>query len=130
MKVNLGRYENAELRELTRLLEIAFNRIRIDDALIVGGGTTIRKHLSAVRAEVEAADYSANPVVDFATFTITVEGAAAGDAVFASPSGDPGDLVWSAYVSAADEVTVAVANVTGSNVTPTTRDWRASVWQY
>jgi hypothetical protein len=133
MKANLGRYENEDLRRLVAALELAFSRIRIDDALIIGGGTVIRKHLSVKRTGVAAADYSANPIAanTTATFTITVEGAVVGDMVFVAPSGDVGaGLVWTGYVSDVDEVTVVVGNTTAGGVAPTTSDWRASVWQY
>jgi hypothetical protein len=130
MRVNLGNYENQEVRELSRALELALGRIRIDDALIIGGGTVIKKHLCATREAVADTDYSTSPVADAATFTITVTGAVPGDAVFVTPDDSPGDLVWSGYVSANDEITVVVANPTGAGVTPATVNWRASVWQY
>jgi hypothetical protein len=133
MKVALGKYDDADLRRLASLIEQSFARIRPDDALIVGGGTTITRHLSAERAAVAAADYSHNPILanTTATFDITVAGAAPGDVAHASPGGDVGaGLVWSAHTSAADTVRVTVGNVTTADIVPSTRDWRAAVWQY
>lgn len=78
-----------------------------------------------------AADYSANPILanTVAGFTVTVPGAAIGDSVVAIPGASPGaaTLVWSAFVSAADTVTVKVANVTTGNIAPSTVNWTVTV---
>ncbi len=50
-------------------------------------------------------------------FAITVKGVALGDFVFISPAVDVVDTSIVAYVTAADEVTVQIENLTGSDST-------------
>jgi len=61
--------------------------------------------------------------------TITVTGAAVGDAVFVGPPASiEADLSWGAYVSAADTVTLRVHNVASSgNINPASATWRVTV---
>lgn len=110
----------------------------IKNGLSAGGlqvgatGTPVKLYRSATAAKAAAA-YSANPIAanSTATFTITVAGATGGHIAVASPDQNPGaGLVWSAYVSAADTVTVVVANVTGAGIVPATATWRVSVFQH
>lgn len=64
-----------------------------------------------------------------AELTIGVTGAVVGSSAAATPNGAPeAGLVWSAYVSAADTVTVRVANITAGAIDPASRTWRADVW--
>lgn len=56
---------------------------------------------------------------------VTVTGAAAGDSCYATPADTPGvGLMWSAWVSAGDTVTVRLGNITTGNVASTDRSWR------
>jgi hypothetical protein len=65
-----------------------------------------------------------------AELTITVAGAAVGDACTATPADAPeGGLLWSCYVSAANTVVVRVGNITANAVDPAARSWRATVWK-
>lgn len=60
--------------------------------------------------------------------TVTVTGAAAGNNVYVTPASSPGaGLMWTAYVSSANTVTVRMLNSTASPVTPTTVSWRFDV---
>lgn len=61
--------------------------------------------------------------------TITVTGAAVGDAVFVgAPSAIEASLNWCAYVSAADTVTLRVQNVDSSgSIDPASATWRVTV---
>jgi len=61
--------------------------------------------------------------------TITVTGAAVGDAVFVgAPAAIEADLSWCAYVSAADTVTLRLQNVASSgNTNPASATWRVTV---
>lgn len=62
------------------------------------------------------------------TFTIAVLGAVAGGTASANPDSSIGvAFVWSSFVSAANVVTVVVANVTVGASTPVDRVWRAVV---
>jgi len=63
-----------------------------------------------------------------ATFTITVNGALIGDTVLLGPpSAIEAGLTWSAYVSAANTVTVRVHNTTGDAIDPASGTWMARV---
>lgn len=60
--------------------------------------------------------------------TATVTGAAVGDRVAAAgESGSFSSLLWTAYVSAADTVTVTILNPTASAVTPPAVNWNINV---
>lgn len=62
--------------------------------------------------------------------TVSVPGAVLGDFVLATPitvSDLPASWTWSAFVSAADTVTIRVANNSGSATNPFAHDWRVRV---
>lgn len=63
-----------------------------------------------------------------AELTITVTGAAVGDAVVLAPPAAPdAGLVWAGRVSAANTVTVRVANITAAPIDPAAATWGAQV---
>lgn len=64
--------------------------------------------------------------------TVSLAGVAStGWAVTATPEGTPeAGLMWSAYVSAADTITVRVANVTTVAIEPEPRTFRVQAWRY
>lgn len=60
--------------------------------------------------------------------TISVTGAAVDDAVaLGLPASPPSGLVWNAWVSAADTVTVRATNITGSGIDPSSQTYTAAV---
>lgn len=60
--------------------------------------------------------------------TVTVTGAEAGDCVFLGPpSTIESGFTWSAYVSAANTVTIRLHNNSGSDVDPAAGTWHVSV---
>lgn len=59
-----------------------------------------------------------------ATSVVTVTGAALGDFVFATPIIDAIDLLWSAYVQAADTVEIKVQNEAGGARNLASTTWR------
>ena len=60
------------------------------------------------------------------TTTVPVVGARIGMAAYATPSADPGSVVfWTAWVSANDVVTLRLFSLTA--LTPNTRDWNVRV---
>lgn len=80
---------------------------------IVGSGATVSE-LSAATASLNFPSISA---VSQADLTITVAGAAVGDYVVMSlPAAPTAGLVFNAFVSAANTVTVRATNVTASPV--------------
>jgi len=93
----------------------------------IGGGTTITKHLSAT----SSLSFASLATSSCDQKTIAVTGAAPGDTVYvgATSSIETG-LLWSAFISAANTVTVRICNVTGPTLTPATSTWRADVWQH
>jgi hypothetical protein len=99
----------------------------IFDRLTIGGGTTILKHLSAT-ATVNGANIAANSILEK---TITETGAVVGDTVTATPNGLPeAGLIWSACVSAADTVTLRIANVATTSMFPANRVYRFDIWKH
>lgn len=62
-----------------------------------------------------------------ATTTITVTGAAVGDFVMVAPGVDLNGLIYSAYVSAADTVEIALYNPTAGAVDLASSTWKAKV---
>ena len=85
------------------------------NGFIVGSGATISKALSA-SASLNFGSISAAAQADL---TITVTGAAAGDEVImALPAAPAAGLVFNAFVSAANTVTIRASNITGSSVDP------------
>ena len=65
------------------------------------------------------------------TITITVTGCRAGRGQAASasaPSGIEDGLMWSAYISANDTVTVRIYNTTAAPITPANGQWSARVF--
>ena len=60
--------------------------------------------------------------------TIIVTGAAVGDAVaLGLPASPPSGLVWNAYVSVVDTVTVRATNITGSAIEPAEQSYTVAV---
>lgn len=114
------------LRELLRVLEASFRKIRVDGPLIVGGGATINRHLSAT-ATWDPANLNAGTQT---TTTITVTGAVLGDVVGVSFSQDLQGMQLTGYVSAADTVTVVLRNGTAGAINLASGTLRATVTQY
>lgn len=101
--------------------------LQTPSASISSTGTLIDGHWSAT-ATLDFGSIAANSTSEL---TITVTGAADGDMVTATPAnGIESGLIWSAYVSSANTVTVRLANVTTSAIDPASRSWRASVTSY
>jgi hypothetical protein len=90
----------------------------------------------ATTAFIQAKFLTATAVLDFgdvatyltARLTMTVTGAAVGDAVFVGPpSSLNAGLGVTAFVSAANTVTIELANMTVANINPASATWRAVV---
>lgn len=111
--------------------DLQLRNLDASGTLVVGGGTTIQKILSAT-ASLNFG--SLNPG-DQGTLTITVTGAASGDHVNVTPpSTIEAGLTWCGYVSAADTVKVVVSNITdgglGLTIDPAAATWRATVLKF
>jgi hypothetical protein len=61
------------------------------------------------------------------TLTVTVAGASLGDTMTATPPTLAAGLVFAAYISAADTVTVRMTNVTAAAINPAAGTWTVSV---
>lgn len=97
--------------------------------ITLGAGTKITKVLSAT-ATLDFGSITAN---SYADLTITVTGAAVGDTVaIGFPNGSIlADLVWSAWVSATNTITVRVANNSSTTARdPASGTFRATVTQF
>ena len=65
------------------------------------------------------------------TTTVTLRGAEPGNVVLLGPpSTIEAGLVWSAYVSANDTITIRLYNGTGLAIDPASATWRVSVLKY
>jgi hypothetical protein len=85
------------------------------NGFIVGSGSTITKALSASAS----LDFGSISTASQASLTITVTGAAVGDEVImALPAAPAAGLVFNAFVSAANTVTVRASNISGAPVDP------------
>lgn len=86
-----------------------------DNGFVVGSGATVSKLLSA-SASLDFGSISAGAQADL---TITVTGAAAGnEVIMALPAAPAAGIVFNAFVSAANTVTVRASNISGSPVNP------------
>lgn len=118
----------------TNLYRSAANVLKTDDAFIagtsftIGSGATITGHLSAA----VALNFGSIAAGTTAELTATVTGAAVGNVTaIATPNTTiEAGLIWSAYVSAADTVTVRLANVTSGAIDPANKGWRIDVWNH
>jgi len=87
--------------------------VRSLNGFIAGNGNTITRVLSA-SASLDFASINAGAQ---ASLTITVTGAAVGDEVImALPAAPAAGLVFNAFVSATDTVTIRASNISGSPV--------------
>jgi len=85
------------------------------NGFIVGSGSTITKALSASAS----LDFGSISTASQASLTITVTGAAVGDEVImALPAAPAAGLVFNAFVSAANTVTIRASNISGASVDP------------
>ena len=89
--------------------------VRSDNGFIAGSGVAITKVLSATAS----LDFGSISAVSQASLTITVTGAAVGDeVVMALPAAPAAGIVFNAFVSAANTVTIRASNITASPVDP------------
>lgn len=87
--------------------------VRSLNGFIAGNGNTITKVLSGSAS----LDFPSIDAVSQADLTITVTGAAVGDEVILSlPAAPAAGLVFNAFVSAANTVTVRASNITAAAV--------------
>lgn len=85
------------------------------NGFIAGSGTTVTKILSATAS----LNYGSISAASQADLTITVTGAAVGDeVVMALPAAPAAGLVFNAFVSAANTVTIRASNITASPIDP------------
>lgn len=134
MKVNLPSFDTVtdvkemarRLVEMARELSNAFGRVRVDDALIIGGGTKIAKYLSTTATwnpgSVAAAGQTST--------TVTLTGAALGDVALCSFSLDLQLLQLTANVSAANTITCVLQNGTAGPIDLASGTLRVSVLQH
>lgn len=98
-----------------------------DSGLTVGGGAKALKILSAA-AELDFGSIVTNAVVDL---TITVTGADTNSVVLLGlPAAANASVVFNAFVSATNTVTVRAANISTASVDPATGSYRATVINY
>jgi hypothetical protein len=126
--------QTANLCEWRNNAGTALSSINSAGALTIGqSGTAITRHLSNTASfDFGAVDGSC------LNLTITVTGAVAGNTVVATQTPVAGgietdaDGIWTAYVSAANTVTVRVCDANPAQVAfnPVAQTWRVDVWQH
>ena len=90
------------------------------NGFIAGSGATVTKILTATAT----LDFGSISAASQADLTITVTGAATGDEVImALPAAPTAGLVFNAFVSATNTVTVRASNITGRPVDPTSASY-------
>ena len=90
--------------------------VKSDNGFIVGTGTAALTKLLTASATL---DFPSIAAVSQANLTITVTGAAVGDEVMLSlPAAPTAGIVFNAFVSAANTVTVRATNVTAGAIDP------------
>ncbi len=131
--LNLGAGGNGQVRVLDRLdfpnntdIGAGANKPGTISALTafnVASGSNLTKFITA-QANLDFGSIAAGASADL---TMTATGATSGNNAFASPAGIEAGLIWSAWVSAANTVTVRMFNLTGSPIDPANRSWRCIV---
>lgn len=102
----------------------ATEALRVEDGIKVNIGTTLKRLLSA-SANLDFPSIAAHTTADL---TITVTGALVGDSVSLGPPAAPvSGIIWSAFVSATNTVTVRAANITAGAIDPALQTFRATV---
>ncbi len=116
--------------DITNTGTISGGSINAGTNLIIGGGIPLTGHFSATGTVGNSGAIIASS--SCITDTIAVSGAAVGDSVTASPmdAAIEADLIWSAYVSALNTVTVRLCNPTNVDITSADRTWRVDVWKH
>ena len=114
------------IRDIIKEIESAFLKIRIDDQIIIGGGTPLLKHLSTT------ATWNPGNLADGTqtSTTVTLTGAALGDEVTCSFSLSLQLLQLTGYVSSANTVTVVLRNGSGGPIDLASGTLRVSAWQH
>ncbi len=123
----------------------AFSTQTIDDSLtnvlypyqsvtIISDGTNwkIKDSSSGTRPihALPTLNFPSIPANSIAVLTTTVTGAANRDTVTAAPETYiEAGLIWSAFVSAVDTVTIRLANITGAAIDPQAMNWSIDVWK-
>lgn len=105
------------------------NTLPVDTPLGIQIGTT--GYLRSLLDVSQALNFGSIAAQAGAELTVTVTGAVVGDEVVANPNSSPeAGLVWNAWVSATDTVTLRVTNVTAAPIDPGNRTWKFRVYQH
>lgn len=124
LRDNAGNYDCALLSLAVQTQSVKqFN----PETLTVGGGSLLKKILS----QTAVIDFASIAAQSTNTTTATVTGAAVGDTVNVNPGATPpAGVIFSAYVSAANTVTVRAQNITGGAIDPASDTYRLTVFQF
>jgi hypothetical protein len=93
------------------------------------GAVTTGATLTKIRTATAALDFPSISAVSQADLTITVTGAVVGDEVaLALPAAPTAGIVFNAYVSAANTVTVRASNITAGAIDPASASYSVLVF--
>lgn len=99
----------------------------VSGSFAIGGGSTLTKVLTAAGT----LDFASLAAAASADLTLTVTGATVGQSVaLGLPTAPAAGVVFTAYVSATNTVTVRATNITGTPVDPASATYRATVLSF
>jgi hypothetical protein len=111
----------------TNTVTLQAGAVTATGAITFGGGSTIKTVLTATAT----LDFTEIAAAGSADLTITVTGAAVNDSVsLGLPASPAAGIVWNAFVSATNTVTVRASNITASPVNPASATYRATVTSF
>lgn len=96
--------------------------------LDIGENATSYPIMGHLRKEVTL-DFPSIPANSTLEVSTTLTGVKLRDTVVATPEALESGLIWNAYISAADTITLRIANVTTAAINPAARVWNFDVWQ-
>ena len=119
----------AIVTQLLALFDVAntWNGAQTFSGGLIVGGTSIAEILTATAA----LDFGIIAAATSADLTITVTGAAVNDSVtLGLPAAPTAGIIYQAFVSAANTVTVRVTNITAASIDPLSQTFRVTTIGY
>jgi hypothetical protein len=109
-------------------VRVAQNALRLQPDVHVQAIDTNRVKIAKLLTATATLDFPSIAAVNVQDLTITVTGAAVGDAVFFSlPAAPNAGVVFNAWVSAANTVKIRATNVTAGAIDPASASYRVVV---
>ncbi len=106
--------------------------VKVHTLQISAGGTPVTNHISVASSSVDFVSIATSTCTEQTETSSGLTGAATGDIVIATPAtGIESGLTWNSWVPAANQVTIRICNVGGTDpLNPAARAWRITVIKY